>query len=175
MIALLLVHVLSPAFSAGGYPRIGNLWGVWPNGTDYDRYAKYDLLVSGGEPAAWRRFRQELQARHSQAILLGTVPLMNIGPPKSTPWMKDEWYLRRPSGEMINWWAGQVYAPNLLIDDCLEALLEQTQKSYDEVLKDKTIDAGTHSIFVGDIVGGALFKDEEPLTYAHYHATKGAV
>lgn len=40
------------------------------------------------------------------------------------------------------------------------------------IIKDMTIDAGTHSIFVGDIVGGGVFKDEEPLTYEHYHATK---
>ena len=41
------------------------------------------------------------------------------------------------------------------------------------VLPDKTVDAGTHSIFIGDIVGGALFKEtEEPMTYAYYHVTK---
>ena len=40
------------------------------------------------------------------------------------------------------------------------------------LVKDRKLDAGTHSIFVGDVVGGALFKDEEPLTYARYHAAK---
>lgn len=40
------------------------------------------------------------------------------------------------------------------------------------IVKDAKLDAGTHSIFVGDVVGGALFKDEEPMTYAYYHATK---
>jgi flavin reductase (DIM6/NTAB) family NADH-FMN oxidoreductase RutF len=40
------------------------------------------------------------------------------------------------------------------------------------IVKDKTVDAGTHSIFVGDIVGGGVFKEEEPITYAYYHATK---
>lgn len=40
------------------------------------------------------------------------------------------------------------------------------------LLRDKTIDAGTHSIFVGEVVGAGFFKDEESLTYAHYHATK---
>lgn len=43
------------------------------------------------------------------------------------------------------------------------------------VIGDKTIDAGTHSIFVGDIVGGGVFKDEEPLTYMYYHATKDSM
>ena len=40
------------------------------------------------------------------------------------------------------------------------------------LVKDRKLDAGTHSIFVGDVVGGALFRDEEPLTYARYHAAK---
>jgi flavin reductase (DIM6/NTAB) family NADH-FMN oxidoreductase RutF len=40
------------------------------------------------------------------------------------------------------------------------------------LVKDKKLDAGTHSIFVGDVVGGALFKNEEPLTYARYHELK---
>lgn len=40
------------------------------------------------------------------------------------------------------------------------------------LVKDRKLDAGTHSIFIGDIVGGALFRDEEPITYAHYYATK---
>lgn len=43
-----------------------------------------------------------------------------------------------------------------------------------KLLKDKTADAGTHSIFIGEIVGGGLFRDEEPMTYAYYHATKDA-
>ncbi len=42
------------------------------------------------------------------------------------------------------------------------------------LLKDRRLDAGTHGIFVGDIVGGALFRDEEPLTYARYQAAKDA-
>jgi flavin reductase (DIM6/NTAB) family NADH-FMN oxidoreductase RutF len=40
------------------------------------------------------------------------------------------------------------------------------------LVKDRKLDAGTHSIFIGDIVGGALLRDEEPITYAYYHATK---
>jgi flavin reductase (DIM6/NTAB) family NADH-FMN oxidoreductase RutF len=40
------------------------------------------------------------------------------------------------------------------------------------LVKDRKLDAGTHSIFVGDVVGGALFRDGEPLTYARYHAAK---
>lgn len=40
------------------------------------------------------------------------------------------------------------------------------------ILKDKTVDAGTHSIFVGDVTGGNIIRDEEPMTYAYYHETK---
>jgi len=40
------------------------------------------------------------------------------------------------------------------------------------LVKGRTLDAGTHSIFIGDIVGGALLRDEEPITYAYYHATR---
>jgi len=41
------------------------------------------------------------------------------------------------------------------------------------VIPEKTMDAGTHSIFIGDIVGGGVFKEgEEPMTYAYYHETK---
>lgn len=41
-----------------------------------------------------------------------------------------------------------------------------------KLVAEKTVDAGTHSIFIGEIVGGGLLRDEEPLTYAYFHATK---
>jgi flavin reductase (DIM6/NTAB) family NADH-FMN oxidoreductase RutF len=40
------------------------------------------------------------------------------------------------------------------------------------MLEGKTVDAGTHSIFLGEIVGGARFRDEDPMTYAYYQETK---
>ncbi len=40
------------------------------------------------------------------------------------------------------------------------------------VIADKTVDAGTHSIFLGEIVGGARFKDEEPMTYSYFYKKK---
>jgi flavin reductase (DIM6/NTAB) family NADH-FMN oxidoreductase RutF len=40
------------------------------------------------------------------------------------------------------------------------------------VIPDKTVDAGTHSIFVADIVGGAPLREGAPMTYAFYHETK---
>lgn len=37
-----------------------------------------------------------------------------------------------------------------------------------------TVDAGTHTVFVGDVVSGrVLDSTEKPLTYAQYHANKG--
>lgn len=41
-----------------------------------------------------------------------------------------------------------------------------------ELLKDLTVDAGSHSIFLGEIVGGKVLREEEPMTYLHYQQTK---
>lgn len=38
--------------------------------------------------------------------------------------------------------------------------------------ENKKFNAGTHDIYVGDVLGGKVFKEEEPLTYAYYHKTK---
>lgn len=35
------------------------------------------------------------------------------------------------------------------------------------------MDCGTHRIFWGQVVDCSLFSDEEPMTYAYYHAVKG--
>lgn len=35
----------------------------------------------------------------------------------------------------------------------------------------KTLDVGTHMIFVGELVDAEVLSDEEPLTYAYYHST----
>lgn len=36
-----------------------------------------------------------------------------------------------------------------------------------------SMDVGTHTVFAGDVVSGEVLADEEPLTYAQYHAMKG--
>jgi len=41
-----------------------------------------------------------------------------------------------------------------------------------ELIRDMQVDAGTHSIFVGDLVGADTFKEEKPMTYAYYHQTR---
>jgi flavin reductase (DIM6/NTAB) family NADH-FMN oxidoreductase RutF/rubredoxin len=35
------------------------------------------------------------------------------------------------------------------------------------------LDAGTHTIFVGDVVAGEVLRDGEPMTYAYYREVKG--
>jgi flavin reductase (DIM6/NTAB) family NADH-FMN oxidoreductase RutF/rubredoxin len=37
----------------------------------------------------------------------------------------------------------------------------------------KELDAGTHTIFMGEVQEGELYNDKEPMTYAYYHAVKG--
>ncbi len=34
-------------------------------------------------------------------------------------------------------------------------------------------DAGTHTVFLGDVIAGRVLKDAPPMTYADYHARKG--
>ena len=35
------------------------------------------------------------------------------------------------------------------------------------------VDAGTHNVFIADVVSGRVVSDEKPMTYADYHAMKG--
>jgi ferric-chelate reductase [NAD(P)H] len=36
-----------------------------------------------------------------------------------------------------------------------------------------SVDVGTHTLFVADVVNGKMLTDKPPLTYAQYHANKG--
>lgn len=36
----------------------------------------------------------------------------------------------------------------------------------------KSLDAGTHTVFIGRLIGAEILKDEEPMTYAYYHEIK---
>lgn len=42
-----------------------------------------------------------------------------------------------------------------------------------EVRVDETIDAGSHWLFLGEVVGAQVLGDETPMTYAYYHQVKG--
>lgn len=158
MASLIMAAAACP--SGQGYPRIANLWGYGPTAdpAQCEKLARYDLLVMAGTagPETWRKFRAEVEKHNPDIILLGTAPLMNIGAPETTPWMKDEWYLRRPNGEKINWWAGQVYVPNILIDECLDALLAQTDQTYGTLLADGTLDG----VFYDSVVGWVTWLGE---------------
>ncbi len=41
-----------------------------------------------------------------------------------------------------------------------------------ELEVEKEVDLGTHTMFIGRVVGGESFKSAEPMTYAYYRATK---
>ncbi len=41
-----------------------------------------------------------------------------------------------------------------------------------KILRDKSIDAGTHTLFVADVVGGAPLNTVDPITYAYYRANR---
>ncbi|MCX7598268.1 MAG: putative glycoside hydrolase [Armatimonadetes bacterium] len=161
LVSIAAVVAASMASASGqGYPRIANLWGFGPttDAAQCEKLARYDLLVMAGTAGAdkWRKFRAELEKHNPDIILLGTAPLMNVGPPEATPWMRDEWFLRRPSGEKINWWAGQVYVPNIFIDECLDALVAQTEQAYGPLLADGTLDG----VFYDSVVGWVTWLGE---------------
>ena len=41
-----------------------------------------------------------------------------------------------------------------------------------KIIADKTIDAGTHSIFLAEVIAGSKVKDGEPMTYSYYRQTR---
>ena len=108
----LLTALLAPGACTAGYPKIANLWGTLPSsiGTfssaDYDEWAKFDLLVGAGGPLdQWREASKQLRSRNPRLLILKTQNLNILG--GSPTWMRDEWYLRRPDGSQVVWWAGQ--------------------------------------------------------------------
>jgi ferric-chelate reductase [NAD(P)H] len=44
-----------------------------------------------------------------------------------------------------------------------------------EFIVTSTLDVGTHTIFVGELVDAELLSDEEVMTYDYYHKVKGGV
>jgi flavin reductase (DIM6/NTAB) family NADH-FMN oxidoreductase RutF len=41
-----------------------------------------------------------------------------------------------------------------------------------EARVNKEVDVGTHTIFIGELVGAEVIKEGEPMTYAYYHQVK---
>ena len=64
--------------------------------------------------------------------------------------------------EGINYKMGETQAP--VVTDNTLAYLEA------KVIQE--VDAGTHTIFVGELVGADIIREGEPMTYAYYHQVK---
>ncbi len=62
----------------------------------------------------------------------------------------------------INYKIGETQAP-LVTDNSL---------AYLEARVTQELDVGTHTIFVGELVGADVIKEGEPMTYAYYHQVK---
>ncbi len=136
------------------YPRIGNLWGVSPASVEYARWSRYGLIVSsGGSLGTWRNFSTQLRKRNPRIVLLETAAFMNLGKPEATPFMRDEWYLRKPDGGKVIWWADQVYTPNLLVGPCLDSLVKQSLIQADALVREKLVDG----LFYDSVVGAATW------------------
>jgi len=72
------------------------------------------------------------------------------------------------SGREVNKFEGYKYkigetgAP-IVLDHCL---------GYLEAKVIKSVDVGTHTIFIGELVAAETIKEGEPMTYAYYHLVK---
>ncbi len=64
--------------------------------------------------------------------------------------------------EGINYKAGVTQAP-VVTDNAL---------AYLEAKVIQQVDVGTHTIFIGELVGADVLKEGEPMTYAYYHQVK---
>jgi len=64
--------------------------------------------------------------------------------------------------EGINYKTGETQAP-IVTDNTL---------AYLEVSVTQEVDVGTHTIFIGELVGADVLKEGEPMTYAYYHQVK---
>lgn len=62
----------------------------------------------------------------------------------------------------INHKIGETRAP-IVLDNTL---------AYLEAKVTKEVDAGTHTIFMGELVGAEVLREGEPMTYAYYHQVK---
>jgi len=64
--------------------------------------------------------------------------------------------------EGINYKIGETQAP-VVIDNAV---------TYLEAKVTQEVDVGTHTIFIGELVGAEVINEEECMTYAHYHQVK---
>jgi len=64
--------------------------------------------------------------------------------------------------DQVNYKTGSTGTP-LILDHALSVL---------EAKVSHTMDVGTHTIFVGEVVGSEVLKEGDPMTYAYYHQVK---
>ncbi|HBV96563.1 MAG: hypothetical protein JL50_16730 [Peptococcaceae bacterium BICA1-7] len=73
------------------------------------------------------------------------------------------------SGREINKFENVKYSPGKMgvpvLDDCISYLECR-------VVPDLTVDAGTHTLFVAEVLEGAARSKDEPMTYAYYRETR---
>ena len=65
--------------------------------------------------------------------------------------------------ERVRYRTGTTGAP-ILLDHAL---------AYIEVVVAQEVDAGTHILFIGEVVDADILKEGEPMTYDYYHQVKG--
>jgi flavin reductase (DIM6/NTAB) family NADH-FMN oxidoreductase RutF/rubredoxin len=73
------------------------------------------------------------------------------------------------SGREVNKFAGLNY--RLGANGC--PILQEHTLGYLECTVTEELDAGTHTIFVGEVTEGQLIREGDPMTYAYYHEVKG--
>ncbi len=61
---------------------------------------------------------------------------------------------------------------NYRIDESQAPVVIDNTLAYLEARVIQEVDAGTHTIFIGEIVGADVLKEGEPMTYAYYHQVK---
>jgi len=90
------------------------------------------------------------------SILSQATPLSFIG--------RFGWKSGRDTDKLegINYRMGETQAP-VVIDNAV---------AYLEARVIQEVDVGTHTIFIGDLVGADVLREDEPMTYAYYHQVK---
>ena len=92
----------------------------------------------------------------SVSVLCQDAPLSLIG--------KFGWKSGRDADKFdgVNYILGETRVP-IVLDHAV---------AYMEAKVVNEADAGTHTIFIGELVGAEVLSEDEPMTYAHYHKVK---
>jgi flavin reductase (DIM6/NTAB) family NADH-FMN oxidoreductase RutF len=61
---------------------------------------------------------------------------------------------------------------NYKIGDTGAPLVTDNSLAYLEAKVNKEVDVGTHTIFIGEVVGAEVIQEGEPMSYAYYHQVK---